>query len=236
MRIISPFRDYYDGVTAGVSDPGLVYQRQPATVLLPAAWPAVPHAHADVPSVVQVVVLGFCGTQHLGIITNGSYTDYHRERAGIAPETVPTHAWDAEAYALLARLNEPPGATGRRYPRWGPRPEAYDPARRFQPPALPADLHVAHGVPLWLYAESFIPATHQALAPAPGPRLFLNPGLRELEFFRVRDAYQAYQQLSEFVGGVLQQPAAPAAQASDADRLRKHGFDEKRSFRKMPRK
>ena len=234
MRIISPFHDYYDGVAAGLSDPSLVYRRQPSVVPLTEAWPAVPVVWAELPSIVQVVVLGFCGTQHLGVLTNGVYNDQDREWAGQPLIAAPRSAWDADAWALLAQWEEPLRATTNRYIRRVP-PATYDPARRFQPPTLPADLHVAYGVPLWLYATNFTPAACRALAGPPGPRLFLNPSLQELEFFRVCDAYQAYQQISQFVGGVLQQPAAPTAQASDADRLRKHGFDQKRSFRKMPR-
>lgn len=54
--------------------------------------------------------------------------------------------------------------------------------------------------------------------------------LKPLQFFRCMDAWQAYQELSMFVGN-LSLPHGPLTEISDQHRLEQHGFDEW-SFRK----
>jgi hypothetical protein len=63
----------------------------------------------------------------------------------------------------------------------------------------------------------------------------VNGTLKELEFYRVMDAYQAYQELDMFVGGVLTQCDKMVDTVADKDRIVQHGFD-KYSFRKPPEK
>ena len=60
--------------------------------------------------------------------------------------------------------------------------------------------------------------------------------LRDLEFYRVLDAYSAFQRISEWVGGTLANTGNPMVAITD-DRIKahKHGFD-RWSFRKLPEK
>lgn len=62
-------------------------------------------------------------------------------------------------------------------------------------------------------------------------RLFVNPSLKEMKFMTIKDPYQAYQDISTFVSGVLNNKENPMILISDTDKLAKHGFD-KWSFRK----
>jgi hypothetical protein len=57
-----------------------------------------------------------------------------------------------------------------------------------------------------------------------------------LEFYRVLDAYSAFQRISEWVGGTLANTGNPMVAITD-DRIKahKHGFD-RWSFRKLPEK
>lgn len=58
-------------------------------------------------------------------------------------------------------------------------------------------------------------------------------GLKEVDFIKVLDPVQAFQQLSMWVGGVLPQPGNPMVQITDdAVKLAKRGMD-KWSFRRM---
>lgn len=58
-------------------------------------------------------------------------------------------------------------------------------------------------------------------------------GLNDVDFIKVLDPVQAFQQLSMWVGGVLPQPGNPMVQITDDSvKLVKHGMD-KWSFRKM---
>lgn len=64
-----------------------------------------------------------------------------------------------------------------------------------------------------------------------GEKLIYNPCLKDLEFFKVVDAFQAFQELSMFISGVLGGQSPKMIEISDEVRIAKHGFD-KMSFRK----
>jgi hypothetical protein len=57
--------------------------------------------------------------------------------------------------------------------------------------------------------------------------------LKTVQFFKVYDPYAAFQEISMWIGGVLPANGNAMVQISDKDRIEKHGFDNKTSFRKM---
>lgn len=59
----------------------------------------------------------------------------------------------------------------------------------------------------------------------------VDPVLKDLGFFRVLGAYETFQEISMFMGGVLNGSDRPTARVSDPIRFLKHGFD-RWSFRK----
>lgn len=63
----------------------------------------------------------------------------------------------------------------------------------------------------------------------------VNPCLEEIEFYRLIDPYTAFQELYQFVGGVLNQPERETVDVSDKQLAEAKGFD-KWSFRKLPTK
>ncbi len=65
-----------------------------------------------------------------------------------------------------------------------------------------------------------------------GDHLQVNPSLAQLQFFRVFDAWQAFQELSMFMGN-LANPDNNQVVIADKHRIAQHGFDEY-SFRKLP--
>lgn len=65
-------------------------------------------------------------------------------------------------------------------------------------------------------------------------RVVINPILREIEFFRYMDAFTTYQELAQYVGGVLSNTSTPPEKVSDEDKRDMHGFD-KWSFKTMPK-
>lgn len=62
-------------------------------------------------------------------------------------------------------------------------------------------------------------------------RMVLNPILREIEFFKIKDAFSTFQELSMFVSGILTKPEKEMPIIPDKLKLQSKGFDEW-SFRK----
>jgi hypothetical protein len=60
-----------------------------------------------------------------------------------------------------------------------------------------------------------------------------NPCLKNLQFFKVLNSFQAYQEIAMWVGGVLPQDSTPMIELDDKYKITEHGFD-KFSFRKSP--
>lgn len=75
-------------------------------------------------------------------------------------------------------------------------------------------------VPLFFYQER----THGEYV------LTLNPSLKNLEFFRQKDPFTCFQDIAQFVSGVLNSKENEMVKISDKDKVHKHGFD-KWSFR-----
>jgi len=57
--------------------------------------------------------------------------------------------------------------------------------------------------------------------------------MHTLQFFKVKDAFTANQEISMYVGGVLPKPGAQTVELNNEERIQKAGFDLKVSFRNM---
>ena len=62
----------------------------------------------------------------------------------------------------------------------------------------------------------------------------VNPILKDFEFYKVVDTFQAFQEISMFLGGVLGRGEKEIVEVSDKNKITQHGFDYKWSFRKEP--
>jgi hypothetical protein len=65
------------------------------------------------------------------------------------------------------------------------------------------------------------------------PKFIINPLLKKYEFYKVFDAFQAFQEISMFLGGVLGRGEKEIVEVADKYKIEQHGFD-KWSFRKEP--
>jgi hypothetical protein len=61
-------------------------------------------------------------------------------------------------------------------------------------------------------------------------RLITNPCLKDLQFYKVKDAYQTYQELDMYLGGVLTNTEV-IPPMDDLTLIKAKGFDVKTSFR-----
>ena len=63
------------------------------------------------------------------------------------------------------------------------------------------------------------------------PKFFLNPLLKDYEFYKMFDTFQAFQEVSMFMGGVLGAGEKEITVVADKYKIAQHGFN-KFSFRK----
>jgi len=64
-------------------------------------------------------------------------------------------------------------------------------------------------------------------------KFIINPLLKEYEFYKLFDTFQAFQEIQMFIGGVLGNREKEIVNVADKYKIEQHGFD-KWSFRKMP--
>ena len=66
-------------------------------------------------------------------------------------------------------------------------------------------------------------------------KFFVNPLLKDYEFYKVFDSFQAFQEISMFLGGILGRGEGKIIEVDDKYKIAQHGFD-KWSFRKESQK
>ena len=66
--------------------------------------------------------------------------------------------------------------------------------------------------------------------------LHINAALKDVQFFKVFDPFQAYQEIEMYITGVLGINNKPMIEIADKHKIIGHGFDYKYSFRKEPTK
>jgi len=65
-------------------------------------------------------------------------------------------------------------------------------------------------------------------------KFIINPLLKDYQFYKVFDAFQAFQEIQMFLGGVLGRGEKEIIEVADKYKIAQHGFD-KWSFRKEPK-
>jgi len=86
-----------------------------------------------------------------------------------------------------------------------------------------------------LFFEYKVPVFVIYFLEAKGQYLKLNPCLKDYNFQRIKDPYTAYQEISQYISGVLGVNTSETIDISDKDKLWEKGFDNW-SFKKMPTK
>lgn len=236
MRIISKFQDYYDAGMAQGQDRSLVFLREHQEVRID----ATPFESAGLESLAKAlqkrlprfVSSGRLGSairdccQHPGLVLFAGrlypYVKVTLEYTEIGRPSAYRFFYDEDSlkgfYAEIGRNLALPKRRS-----WG------DDGRQTWDEFFPLngnrDLEaeaIKHRLPV------------VALTLEGGPSLMhINPQLKQLEFYRCLDTWQAYQELSMFVGN-LAQPDPVMAKISEKQKVAKHGFDEW-SFRTMPK-
>ncbi len=63
--------------------------------------------------------------------------------------------------------------------------------------------------------------------------LIINPNLKDLEFYRIMDAYTTFQEIEMFISGVIGTETKKVIEITDKDKIIGKGFDYKTSFRNI---
>ena len=230
MRIISQFKDYYDGVTKQGLDGRITFRRisegldargqsgadeslKAVTSMLPVAGGI--HGPAGDDFSLTPFMVGFCGKLYAGLAVE------HRQ----GEETDRACVYSAGQYAAFCeRLTEKRTAapTGN-LNRFVKSTDLGAFLKKYQ-----ADTSVSSE----LHAGRIVVALYLATRRRT-PRIIINPRLEDLEFFRVFDASQAFQEIEMYLGGILAPEEAPTVAIADKDRIQQHGFD-RWSFRRAP--
>jgi hypothetical protein len=241
MKIISDYKDYYDSVafTAGMVDDTLMYKRlcKKYHIYYPDKYRKKPkrldeidfpinylprHSGRNNYDHVHLFVIGFCGKMYVG--------------AKISREVIRTDGWSNNTQEIrysydLEDIVKEVEAMGNGYRYWFEgKPEVkIIEIRKFFVAWNGKEqdsLFHEYNTPIWM-------VNHDRQGEWEGSsKLLLNPELNLCNFFKIKDAFSAFQEISMYLGGVLGNNPSPTPPLSEKQAVISHGFDEKYGFRK----
>lgn len=211
MRIISKFRDYYDGVMKSGMDQNIVYVRENKEIVLDQDY-GIKFSTKEVNTkyTVELVLLGYCGKIFkIYVLTEGDVRHVFHDRQ------------DFQDFMLR-------NGFGSKYDfevnRWWP--GRYSRFADFDTSKL-LELFHKYQTPLFTISNKYYWRSSDET------KVILGPSLKDLNFYELKDTYTAYQDIFQYVSGVLNQPETKMVKITDKDKIHKHGFDNW-SFRKLP--
>lgn len=249
MRIISKFHDYYDGVMAHGTDKELVYVREQKVRQVEGVWvdffEKINKWICGVPSqyIIEPGIVLFCGKQFPffrlifdEFITKNKpvimYPYDIKNMDMFVNQTYTKYMLDEYYGTNLTGRNRTHKRSGTMRNRDIYRKgfEKFFATRPFKQhdvdelhhiersPAIIIEQNRIKGFDLWGFGYSEI--------------VTINPCLKDVEFYKIINAFTAFQEISMFLGGVLGVGVPKMVAVSDVIRAHKHGMD-KTSFR-MP--
>lgn len=244
MRIISKFVDYYDSAQGFGIDPDLIYKRKireeekiEATADIVKLYFSIPNGGTGFHSVItHRVIVGFCGRLYPMVLIrpwNANGKDYVVHDADDHAALIKTFGDDSnlEVFEKAMQVQGRHG-NGRMY--WYRPTNRSDYAdmkvieheRLFR--ELDTPVFVIKGVTdNWFRAMDHKHRTFM--------KVEVNPNLRQYDFFRFKDPFTAFQEISMYLGGVLGTAEKEIITISDESMRDKKGFDDM-SFKKEPGK
>ena len=241
MLIISKHRDYYDSAHNGWIDKTIVYNRNEIRTNCPK------NMFSDRPYCMGTIrgwneytdnfyVIGFCGKLYPAFRIKWMRKD---ETRGTEYTEI---IYDLDEY--MNRKHEIKKHLGywREYTPWRgkrkPGTEYGDDKIRtmFDKYDRKDDITLfrAHNTPIFVATHQFDRESLQENYKSYS--LLVNANLKYYEFYRVKNAPEAFQDIQSFISGVLGMPAKEPEPVSDKVKVVAHGFDPKWSFRKEPTK
>lgn len=93
------------------------------------------------------------------------------------------------------------------------------------------DIFRRYNTPIFIYDYDYYFSEYRSVV----PRFYINPRLKDFEFYKVFDTFTAFQEIQMFISGVLGSGEKEITEVEDKHKISQHGFD-KWSFRKEPTK
>lgn len=224
MRIVSKFHDYYDGVAKQFQDSSIVYVRENKFLevksygLKDYKFPWRETSASSKSWSFHGRLLGVAGKIYPVILIKRR--DYSAPITSYIKDFV-AWSWD-ECASFLNQVN----CDDYRLKQLQKELKSFFLADFSRMEQLFHD----HKVPCWaLYREGYSDMFDETQVPI--FKLELNPALQPYGFFRILDAFQTFQEISMFVGGVLSNTEDKIPKVDDQIRFEGKGFDKKTSFR-----
>lgn len=233
MRIVSKFKDYYDGVQKQGVDRSIVYIREQREIrfnkstrfhknsalgFVVSSWYKLPY-YVGSPNynIGKPILIGFCGKWHVCVEIYACRPSIHGSNRALfySYKDMIDFSTSEKDNGLIGELS-----SKKTYYLSG---DLTYQTMFDMVGSLNDDLFVELGCPIITVKNIFGDCDNVVT---------LNDSLREFDFARVKDPYQAYQDISMYVGGVLRAPEKETLQISDDCMRDKKGFD-KWSFRKQ---
>jgi len=233
MLIISKQKDYYDGVvgTMGV-DKTIVYERHTKEYIKRNEFPkefcydmtrgwkerspelnvGITHLKEGIEKYKRVnwFIVGFCGKLYIG------WKLWYREEDGLSGEWKYDISYDfdyVEPMIKISYMFHKPSDSVKKILN-------YNAINIFR----------EHHTPSFIYYED------DGYRVSRNEKFIVNPILKDFEFYKVFDSFTAFQEIQMFLGGVLGSGENDMVEISNKNKILKHGFDYKWSFRKEPTK
>jgi len=209
MKIKSSFKDYYDSVVSSGFDQECLYVREEEHFVIPHGKDFVRSAYFSVlksPFVsIHLGYLGFCGNIYPYIEIDSIFFWTAESLVSFIESKNLKVKKDRQLFnsSLYVRLDE-----------------EYSIRYFFENKPKLENIFYDKNIPIF-----FIELNDK------NDRIVLNKNLKEINFMKIKDPYQCYQDLYMFISGVLKSKENETVQISDQDKISKHGFD-KWSFRK----
>jgi hypothetical protein len=231
VRIQSTFKDYYDTGMAHGHDDSLVYMRYPKEIEVPKKsqfWCAESWRYGKQPIEYMSTLIGFCGRVWTLLDVAVAYGFYTGDRP---PRRLCYKIEEMDAFVKTHFKEEVydeylHGAKNYRKAVWPWMRGRADIVKSFPGPVKQErydKVFEEHRCPIFVVRTE--PRSRKQT-------LLINPPLKDYEFIRVMDPYQAFQEISMFLGNMAE-PRKPIPKMSDEDMASIKGFD-KYSFRKDP--
>ncbi len=258
MKIISKYKDYYDGVQSLGLDKTTIYKRQEQKVETPklndtenkldellnygsliTLRPISDKIEKDL--YLLGLLIGFCGKiyqckyvlEHCHKSkTPNAYFFYSKDELVLFLKT------KEKEYFLDDLKYEVPGS-------WRKKKELHwvDAISEFDSPFENMS-YLFHeiGQPAFLYPSYIFDfelvkiLSYTGAVQRPKENFIVNPKLKNVGFHKVKDAYQCYQEIEQFLNGVLGNSEKTTDNRTDVEKIKSHGFDLKYGFRKRKKK